>query len=91
MTYGIEIRDAANNLILSSTGRLFRFILEGAFPSIAARGSLNVAIGGLVQDGSYFCYTSVGDIIGVVTNGNVLLINTNWITPNSGTLYVCAT
>lgn len=91
MSEGIEVYDAAGNMILSNDSRLVRHIGSVTFSNMPAMGYSDVAIPGAASDGTWIGYagnTSTGGDIAVEFHpGFARIRNVSLLVAASGTVY----
>lgn len=74
MSYGLQVRDGANNIILTITDRLTRFITQFTV-SVGAKSSVTIGVSGITPDGTWFAYY-FDPFAGVtINNGSVTVYN----------------
>jgi len=74
MSYGLQVRDGANNIILTITDRLTRFIAE-YIVTVPTRSTITVSIPGITPDGTWFVYYIEPQIGLQISTGFVTLNN----------------
>jgi hypothetical protein len=79
MSYGLQVRDGAGNVILTITDRLTRFIAQYSV-SVSASSTTNVSIPDITADGTWFVYYLDRSASCSINNGSVSCFNTSTTT-----------
>lgn len=80
MTQGLQVFDAAGNIVLDVTDRLTRFIVSGSYQAPAGSPSFPtvfVSVSGMINDGTWIAVASSGPGSGnpvTITNGGFNVI-----------------
>ena len=79
MSYGLQVRDASNNIILNTTDRITRFIAQYSV-SVSAASTTNVSVADITADGTWFVYYLNRSASCSINSGSVSCYNTSTTT-----------
>lgn len=87
MAYGLEIRDASNNLIMDNASRLL-YYLGLVNITLTAAQTGNITVTGLTLDGSWVAWGDNTYFIITLASGIVSVYNSNRNTSSTGNIYL---